>query len=651
MAVAQAHREEEWEQWKREMEESRRRRWRNWVKCWTEAEVSPNEEEQADDWSQWEARRAEFDKKELSEEEREDDFEGKIEEEGGGEEAEGRQFAKLWEERRMRKRRAESDVENESDEEMKGKCENEVNQEDGGVGEGHEEANGKERKDNVSKRDDGENDRIIHEIEDIEQDHEEEGVSREIRGDEGLDDNDVEEDGEESKVDEMEENSSRGEVGDEDRSVGIEKEVDHKLDDPDNNSLNTSIEEIRTGMIERREAGNDRCDLEESGKLGEMEAKDVEDMKEEPEEKCGYNDDVDEHMANDDEEDEDEKGVMEVVEGKEVEINQRMCGQQVSGTGNQLSQNGKTQNNPRFSAENHVHGPTEYENGVSSQSHFEDEHLNSVELKKKELGMQESKIKEPSKMENTFQQEWRCSGREEKEVQSDRKAAEMLQDDDFGPQEKEEDDKEESTEEEECSAEEGEGTFEEDVVKVYRKDNFVIDLFGTLNEFRHSSVLTDLILTTVNGKRLHVHSAVMAAVSTYIRSTLSPRDEENIPAGHCGERRLTRRSVALSPDVDHVGLDAVVEFAYTGLITCPHVDTIRRIKNAAESLGATRVLEVCTEVEERSKNTQGQMNNAASAEEELVKTLQCIKQLWADGAGCDVTLEVLGGTFHGQSSV
>lgn len=585
MAVAQPHREKEWEQWKGEMEESRRRRWRSWVRCWTDAEVSANEGERGEDWSQWEAQRAALEKEELSEEEREDESERKIEEEGGEEEAEGRLFAKIWEETRMRKRRGESDVEKESDEEVEGKCEKEVDQEDGGVGEGYNEVNWNERKVNESKREEDENDKTIHELEEIEQDDEKEGLTREIGGNE---DNDVVEDGKEGEfeVDEMEENGSRGKVGDEDR-------LDHMLDNQDNTNLNTSVEEIRKEVIERREARDVGGDLEEYDDVGE------------------------EYMVDDEEEGKKEL-VMEVVE-------QETC-----------------------SAENNFQGPTEYENEDSSQSDFEDEHLNCVELKKKELEMHESNMEEPS-METTFQKESRCSGRDEEEVQSDNIAPEMLQDDDFGLQEEEEDEEEESTDEEECSAEEGEDTCEENVVKVYQKDNFVIDFFGTLNEFRQSSVLTDLILTTVDGKSLHVHNAVMAAVSTHIRSSLSPRDVENITVGDCRERGLTRRSVSLGPEVDHVGLDAVVEFAYTGLITCPHMDTIHHVKKAAESLGAIRVLEICREVEERSKNTQEQVKDVASAEEEMVKTLQCIKQLWAEGAGCDVTLEVLGGSFHGQS--
>lgn len=601
------------------------------MRGWTEAEVSENSEnegEQRDDCGEWEAEGAELEWEEVSEEERENESERRPEERGGGEEAE------RWEETRRRRRREESDVEKEREEEMDGSCEKEVNQEDGGVDEGEvDEVKWYEREVNESKREDSENDRTTQELEEIEGGYEEEGATSEIGGSEELRDSekDVEEDGEKLEErkfegEKMKEKDTRSGAGDEDHLVGMER--DQMLENQ--KSVNALDEEIRREVIERREESDDVDDIEEPEEPGEMEAKDGEEMKEEPEEKCDYSDDDDDEME---------------------EAHQKQCGQHVSGTGNQQSEDMKTQNNPTFNAENNLQGPTESENEDFNLSDFEDENFKCAELKKKEVEMHESNMVEASTMETTFQKESSCYERDEEEVQSDKMAVETrrLQDDDSGLQEEEEEDEEVSTDDEDdCSAEEGEDSGDEDVVKVYCKEDFVNDFFGTLSEFRHSSVLTDLILTTVDGKSLHVHTAVMAAVSSHIRASLSPSEGETITVRDCNEGGIRRRLVSLGPEVDRVGLEAVVEFAYTGFIPCPHVDTIHRIKTAAESLGAIRVLDVCTEVEERSKNTQGQKKDVVSAEEEMVKTLQAIKQLWADGAGCDVTLEVLGGSFHGQ---
>lgn len=619
MAVAQPCQEKDLEQWKREMEENRRKRWRSWLRCWTEAEVSESEGELEEDWSQSEGQRPALDKEELS----------KIKEKSGGGEAKERKIMRKCEETRMS--RGESNVGKESDEEVEGICV--MSQEDdGGVVQGIDEVKWNERKVIGCKREDEKNEQTIQELMVSEQSREEEGATGEIRGNEDLDGNRVEAEGDEGKfeVDNMEVKCSRGKEEDEDSSLEMER--DHILNKQDNKGLNTTVEEMRTDVIKRREVSDDRGgDLEISGNIGEVEAKDVEDIKGGPEEKCDYDDEVDDDMVDDDDK-EYEKEVMVEVEEKNEEEEVKMTHnmrKQVSGTRTQQSQDLKPQNNPTFSAESHSQGPDESEED-SRQSDFEDEYRSNME----EL--------------STFQKESRCSGRDEEEVQSDKTAAGTLQGDDSSLQEEEGDADEESTDEEECVADEEEDSCEEDVVKVYRKEDFVINFFGTLNEFRHSSVLTDLILTTADGKSLHVHTAVIAAVSSHIRSSLSPRDVGNLTVGDCREGGVTRRSFSLGPEVNHTGIEAVVEFAYTGLISCLDIDSIHHIKKAAESLGAIRVLEVCTEVEERSENTQVQIKDVASAKEEMTKTLQVIKQLWDDCAGCDVTLEVMGGSFNGQ---
>uniref|UniRef100_A0A3Q3J1Y6 BTB domain-containing protein n=1 Tax=Monopterus albus TaxID=43700 RepID=A0A3Q3J1Y6_MONAL len=107
-------------------------------------------------------------------------------------------------------------------------------------------------------------------------------------------------------------------------------------------------------------------------------------------------------------------------------------------------------------------------------------------------------------------------------------------------------------------------------------------------------------------------------------------------------------SVSLGPEVDHVGLEAIVQFAYTGLIPCLNENSVDQIKSAAQTLGASRVLELCTE--EKSTKTGGQKKDERIlAEEQMMISLQSIKGLWMDRLGCDVILEAIGGSLHGDS--
>ncbi|KAI3376249.1 hypothetical protein L3Q82_016758 [Scortum barcoo] len=74
----------------------------------------------------------------------------------------------------------------------------------------------------------------------------------------------------------------------------------------------------------------------------------------------------------------------------------------------------------------------------------------------------------------------------------------------------------------------------EDVVKTYCKDDYLTVLFGTLTEFRDSSLLTDLTLSTDDGKSFHVHSLVLAAVSFLIRESLA---RSNVDGNRFDERQ------------------------------------------------------------------------------------------------------------------
>uniref|UniRef100_A0A3Q0QRQ2 BACK domain-containing protein n=1 Tax=Amphilophus citrinellus TaxID=61819 RepID=A0A3Q0QRQ2_AMPCI len=98
--------------------------------------------------------------------------------------------------------------------------------------------------------------------------------------------------------------------------------------------------------------------------------------------------------------------------------------------------------------------------------------------------------------------------------------------------------------------------------------------------------------------------------------------------------------MSLGPEVDDVGLEAILEFAYTGQMPSLNKDNVDKIKAAAQILGAPRVLDLCTEEEEKSTKTGGQKKRESiSPAQQLMISLQSIKQLWLDRVGCDVILE------------
>ncbi|XP_034712976.1 kelch-like protein 33 isoform X1 [Etheostoma cragini] len=205
----------------------------------------------------------------------------------------------------------------------------------------------------------------------------------------------------------------------------------------------------------------------------------------------------------------------------------------------------------------------------------------------------------------------------------------------------------EDDEEAEHSMDEEADSNDEDVVKIYYKDDHHIDIFHNLTKFRDCSLLTDLTLSTEDRDSFHVHSPVLAAVSSHIRDGLSRCDIGNDTVDKRKDRSVGvhRWLVTLGPEVDHVGLMAVVEFAYTGLISCLNKNTVHQIKAAAQTLGAPRVLDICNEEGKKSTKT-GEKKNKLSAAEQMMTTLQSIKQLWMDRVGCDVILKALGGSLH-----
>ncbi|KAK5848277.1 hypothetical protein PBY51_005905 [Eleginops maclovinus] len=187
----------------------------------------------------------------------------------------------------------------------------------------------------------------------------------------------------------------------------------------------------------------------------------------------------------------------------------------------------------------------------------------------------------------------------------------------------------------------------EDVVKIYSQSDHPTELFRTLAEFRDSSLLTDLILSTVDGKTFNTHSPVLAAVCSHIQERLIQRSVHRVDERKDPSVGVQMWSMSLGPGVDHVGLKAVVEFAYTGMISCLNMSTLHQIKTAAQTLGAQRVMDLCREEEEKSTKTEGQKKEVKmSAAEQMKISLQSIKRLCMERVGCDVILEAHGGSFH-----
>lgn len=193
-------------------------------------------------------------------------------------------------------------------------------------------------------------------------------------------------------------------------------------------------------------------------------------------------------------------------------------------------------------------------------------------------------------------------------------------------------------EEEEESGEEEADDYNifDDVLKTYCKEGYLCEIFGILKDFRDALLFTDLSLSAADGRNFQVHAPVLAAVSPHICENLRGRAMENNTIHIC-----------LGPEVNGVGLEALVEFAYNGFISCLNEDTVHQIKTAAGILGACRVTELCTAEEEKSEKT-GDRQKKESVQTEHQITFQAIKKMWMEKVGCDVILEAIGGSLHGE---
>ncbi|XP_029310894.1 kelch-like protein 33 [Cottoperca gobio] len=174
-------------------------------------------------------------------------------------------------------------------------------------------------------------------------------------------------------------------------------------------------------------------------------------------------------------------------------------------------------------------------------------------------------------------------------------------------------------------------------VHTYRSETYPKEVFIALKELWDSSLLTDLTLTTDKGNSFHVHSPILAAVSSFIRERLRDKSGE----------RSDRWSVSLSPEVHQVGLQAVLNFAYTGAVLSLNKDSMTSTMAAARALGIPRVLELCNKAE-RMKDSRSpkKEDRKLSSLEQMKITLQSIEKLWADKVGCHVILDVDGSLFY-----
>lgn len=176
-----------------------------------------------------------------------------------------------------------------------------------------------------------------------------------------------------------------------------------------------------------------------------------------------------------------------------------------------------------------------------------------------------------------------------------------------------------------------------ELVHIYVSESYPKDMFQVLEEFRRSSILTDLTLVANNNESFQVHSVVVAAVSAFIQESIQKQTNAHASAG--------TRTLSLGPEVHRTGLQAVVEFAYTGSVSPLSSDGRALVRAAARALGVPRLLEGCD------KDEKGKEPGTPRREEEnraMKLTLEAIRDLWTERVGCDLILDVGGASFHGE---
>ncbi|CAL9694881.1 unnamed protein product [Knipowitschia caucasica] len=155
------------------------------------------------------------------------------------------------------------------------------------------------------------------------------------------------------------------------------------------------------------------------------------------------------------------------------------------------------------------------------------------------------------------------------------------------------------------------------------------DIFQSLSNFWRTGILTDLILVLDNGHSYQVHTSVLAAISLFVRNRLLQ------------QKAMGCWSLNLGFGVDNIGLQAVLEFAYTGAIRSVQEGDMGSVISAAKSMESPRMLEIYCKRTEKSGTED--RNRAA---DELQKTLEEIHRMRSEQVGCDVVLDVTGVLFH-----
>ncbi|XP_005813230.1 kelch-like protein 33 isoform X1 [Xiphophorus maculatus] len=181
-------------------------------------------------------------------------------------------------------------------------------------------------------------------------------------------------------------------------------------------------------------------------------------------------------------------------------------------------------------------------------------------------------------------------------------------------------------------------------VYTFSSKTFPKEIFMTLKELQISSILTDLTLATEDGSSFSVHSLILAAVSAFILEKLK---EKNTGQSYSTPGKVTMWSVHMGNEVDQIGLQAVIEFAYSGDLSILNKDTLTQIKTAAKVLEVPQLLDFCNNIN-GTKEVQcpktGQ--DRISADVHLKDTLRSIERLLEDKVGCDVILELDEISFH-----
>ncbi|XP_061566344.1 kelch-like protein 33 [Cololabis saira] len=185
---------------------------------------------------------------------------------------------------------------------------------------------------------------------------------------------------------------------------------------------------------------------------------------------------------------------------------------------------------------------------------------------------------------------------------------------------------------------------EERNVYTCRSKTFAREVFAALRDFQDASLLTDLTLTTEDGNTIQVHSLILAAVSTFILERL--REKSRAQSSNNREVGGHKWSLHLGSEVDQAGLQAIIQFAYSGNVSLSK-NSMTQIKAAAEVLEVPRLVNLCN-MENQVKQEKGAKtgHQIISVQEQMRITLQSVQQLWADKIGCDVILEVDGTYFH-----